>query len=441
MSPSGVRDAGTRPRGAVESANRRLAVTTDSLDPSTTVCTPTGGRRVFGVERRLARRILRAIGGPPIALVLWNGEEIVESAARPVARILLRDRVTFWKVLLDPNLQFGDAYRDGRLEVEGDLIALLETVHRARAAAGRSGSLVPTAMLRWLHRARANTLAGARENIHRHYDIGDDFYRLWLGKELVYSGAYFTEPVMTLDDAQHAKLEYVCRKLWLTPGESVVEIGGGWGALALLMARDYGVTVKSYNISKQQIAFARQRARAEGLDSRVEFVEDDYRNITGQFDALVSLGMLEHVGKAHYREFGRVADRCLGASGRGLIQSIGQDQRSKTNSWIERRIFPGAYPPTLREMTDIFEPPGFSILDVENLRLHYAATLRHWLDRFEASAEQVAAIFDRRFVRAWRLYLAGSCAAFLAGGLQLFQVVFARPGLSTIPWTRSRLYW
>jgi cyclopropane-fatty-acyl-phospholipid synthase len=384
--------------------------------------------------------MLRAIGSPPVALVLWNGEEIVESAARPMARILLSDRATFWRVLLDPNLEFGDAYSDGRLEVEGDLVALLEMVYRGRAAAGREGGFIPSALLRWLHRARANTISGARENIHRHYDIGDDFYRLWLDREMVYSGAYFAEPGMTLDEAQRAKLDYVCRKLWLRPGETVVEIGGGWGALALLMARDYGVTVKSFNISRPQLAFARRRAKAEGLGLRVEFIEDDYRNISGQFDALASLGMLEHVGAAHYREFGRVADRCLGRAGRGLIQSIGQDQQSETNDWIERRIFPGAYPPTLRQMTDIFEPCGFSILDVENLRLHYARTLRHWLDRFEAADEQVARMFDRRFVRTWRLYLAGSCASFSAGGLQLFQVVFARPGLNAIPWTRSRLY-
>ena len=397
-------------------------------------------RRVSGLERWLAKRMLRAMGNPPLRLVLWNGEQIAASDAPPVARVLLHDRATFWKVLLDPDLQFGDAYADGRLEVEGDLVALLETINRCRAAAGRSGSLVPSWLLGRLHRARPNTRSAARANIHHHYDLGEKFYRLWLDEEMVYSGAYFINPAMTLEEAQRAKLDYVCRKLWLRPGEKVVEIGGGWGALALWMARDYGVTVRSINISRPQITYARRRAKAEGLDYRVEFIEDDYRNLAGRFDALVSLGMLEHVGAAHYREFGRVADRCLGPAGRGLIQSIGQDWPDETSSWIERRIFPGAYPPTLREMTDIFEPPGFSILDVENLRLHYAQTLRHWLRRFEASADRVAAMFDPRFVRTWRLYLAGSCAAFTAGGLQLFQVLFARPGLNAVPWTRTGLY-
>ena len=175
--------------------------------------------RVFGIERRLAHRMLagdRQSAGPA-----WCCGTAKRSPRPPPRRwpaFCFHDRATFWKVLLDPNLQFGDAYSDGRLEVEGDLVALLETVYRSRAAAGRSGSLVPSALLRRLHRARANTLSGARENIHRHYDIGDDFYRLWLDDEMVYSGAYFADPAMTLDEAQRAKLDYVCRKLWLQAG-------------------------------------------------------------------------------------------------------------------------------------------------------------------------------------------------------------------------------
>jgi len=413
----------------------------------------TAGGRVWGIERRLASRMLRVIGSPPVRLVLWNGEEIGEGDASPVARVLFRDRAAFWKVLLNPNLQFGDAYSDGRIEVEGDLVQFLETIHRSQAGMWQSsnrswgdsctaalGGLMPAALLRWLHRARANSLVGARENIHHHYDLGDDFYKLWLDDEMVYSGAYFPTPAMTLEAAQRAKLDYVARKLWLKPGETVVEVGGGWGGLALLLARAYRVRVKSFNISKRQVLYARRRAKAEGLEPLVEFIEDDYRNIQGRFDALVSLGMLEHVGTAHYRDFGRMIDRCLSPTGRGLIQVIGQDWPDETNPWIERRIFPGTYPPTLREMMDIFEPPRLSILDVENLRLHYAETLRHWLKRFEASAGAVAAMFDQRFVRMWRLYLAGSCAAFAAGALQLFQVVFSRPGVNDIPRSRARLY-
>ncbi|MBI2291063.1 MAG: class I SAM-dependent methyltransferase, partial [Betaproteobacteria bacterium] len=168
--------------------------------------------------------------------------------------------------------------------------------------------------------------------------------------------------------------------------------------------------------------------------------EDDYRNISGRYDAFVSVGMLEHVGREHYGELGRVIDRCLPRNGRGILHSIGQDQPALLNAWIEKRIFPGAYPPTLREMLAILEPQELSVLDVENLRLHYALTLEHWLRRFEDARERVSEMYDERFVRTWRLYLAGSLAAFNTGNLQLFQVLFARAGSNDMPWTRAHLY-
>ena len=235
-------------------------------------------------------------------------------------------------------------------------------------------------------------------------------------------------------------MDYVCRKVRLKPGERVVETGCGWGALARHMTRRYGVSVTAYNISREQVAEANRRAKAEGLEGQVIYVEDDYRNIRGEFDVFVSVGMLEHVGKAHYGKLGRAIDRSLTETGRGLIHSIGQNEPYPMNAWTERRIFPGAYPPTVREMMDVLEPPGFSILDVENLRLHCALTLRHWLARFEQHADEVHEMFHETFVRAWRLYLSPSVANFSTGALQLFQVVFARPQRNEIPWTRKRLY-
>jgi cyclopropane-fatty-acyl-phospholipid synthase len=200
------------------------------------------------------------------------------------------------------------------------------------------------------------------------------------------------------------------------------------------------VRVWAFNISREQIVYARERAQAMDLAGRVEFVEDDYRNISGRCDAFVSVGMLEHVGPSHYGELGDLIDRCLAANGRGLLHSIGQNQPTPFNAWIEKRIFPGAYPPTLREMVEILEPHAFSVLDVENLRLHYALTLEHWLRRFEDARGMVGAMYDESFVRAWRLYLAGSLAAFNTGELQLFQVLFARGASNEVPWTRVHLY-
>jgi cyclopropane-fatty-acyl-phospholipid synthase len=206
------------------------------------------------------------------------------------------------------------------------------------------------------------------------------------------------------------------------------------------MAKHYGVKVKAYNISKEQVAYARQCAEEQGLSDRVEYVLDDYRNINGEFDVFVSVGMLEHVGKLDYPVLGEVIDRCLRPEGRGLIHAIGRIRPGPMNAWIERRIFPGAYPPSLKEMMDIFEPRRLSVLDVENLRLHYAKTLEFWLYRFEKHTDEIRAMMDEEFVKAWRLYLAGSIAAFNAGELQLYQVVFARDINNNLPWSRAHLY-
>jgi cyclopropane-fatty-acyl-phospholipid synthase len=220
----------------------------------------------------------------------------------------------------------------------------------------------------------------------------------------------------------------------------VVEAGSGWGGFARHMAKYYGVRVTSYNISHQQIVHAREKAKAEGLNGKVEYIEDDYRLIAGKYDVFVSIGMLEHVGRDHYGELGDVIDRCLLPGGRGLIHSIGRNKAELMNAWIEKRIFPGAYPPTLREMMDIFEEHEFSVLDVENLRLHYARTLSLWLDRLNLHAEKIVKSYDMAFLRAWRLYLAGSIAGFATGTLQLFQVVFTRGTNNDIPWSRAHLY-
>ena len=285
--------------------------------------------------------------------------------------------------------------------------------------------------------SNVNDVAASTQNVHRHYDLGNDFYRRWLDREMVYTCAYFRSPATSLEEAQVAKMELVCRKLRLSSGERVVEAGCGWGSLALHMARRYRAKVRAFNLSVEQISYARERARAEGLGNRVEFVLDDYRNVSGVYDAFVSVGMLEHVGKADYRSLGRVIDRSLSGEGRGLLHFIGRNQAEPLNPWIRKRIFPGAYAPTLREVFEgSLEAHDFSVLDVENLRLHYAATLEHWRRRYLAAARTVAATFDQRFARAWDLYLAGSQAAFATGSLQLFQVVFARGGSNRIPWTR-----
>jgi cyclopropane-fatty-acyl-phospholipid synthase len=396
-------------------------------------------RGVSVLERTLARRLLDSLGDPALQIVLWNGEAIATNPNPPVSRVHINEPGALYRLLLDAELFFGDDYSAGRIEVEGYFVEFLETVYRALDRAPRPGRLRRT-LHSWLRSPHRNTLRGSRDNIHHHYDLGNDFYKLWLDAEMQYTCAYFASASMSLEEAQIAKLDHVCRKLELKPGQTVVEAGFGWGSLARHMALRYGVKVRAYNISHQQVEFARDRARAEGFDHLVEYVEDDYRNISGEFDAFVSVGMLEHVGPDNYSTLGAVATRALKENGRGLIHTIGRNRPGYMNAWIERRIFPGAHPPSLSEMMQIFEPNGFSVLDVENIRLHYARTLANWLERFEANAESIAAQTSPAFVRAWRLYLAGSMAAFASGDLQLFQVVFAPGRSNDVPWTRWHMY-
>jgi cyclopropane-fatty-acyl-phospholipid synthase len=392
-----------------------------------------------GYERTLLRMLIRQMGNPPVEFVLWDDSTLSSGHEAPVARIHIREPGALRRLLLDAELYFGDDYTHNRIEVEGYFVEFLETVYRSMQTMPRPG-LARRLLQAWLRRPQRNTLEGSRDNIHHHYDLGNDFYRLWLDTEMQYTCAYFASAAMTIEEAQQAKMDHVCRKLELKPGQNVVEAGFGWGSLARHMAKHYGVKVRAYNISRQQVAFARARAKSEGFDHLVEYVEDDYRNMRGEYDAFVSVGMLEHVGMENYPTLGAVARNALKENGRGLIHSIGRNNPGKMSPWIERRIFPGAHPPCLSEMMQIFEPNGFSVLDVENLRLHYAKTLANWLERFEANAETIARETDPSFVRAWRLYLAGSLASFTAGDLQLFQVVFA-PGTSNdVPWTRWHMY-
>jgi len=394
-----------------------------------------GPGAVTQFDRWLVRSLMRAIGKPPIAVALWDDQAAYQSDASIVASITIRDRVTLLKLLASPNYQFGEGYSKGLIDVDGDLVRLCETVYQSLPQSGKFSE--------WWRRLRVrgkSSKSAARRNIHHHYDLGNEFYRRWLDEQLLYTCAYFTEPDISLEAAQIAKMDLVCRKLSLHQGQQVVDAGCGWGALALHMARKYGARVRAYNISHEQIAYARGWARREGLDDRVQFIEDDWRTITGEYDAFVSVGMLEHVGSENYRKLGEVIHRSLREHGLGLIHTIGRNVALPLDSWIERRIFPGACPPSLRQMMDIFEDQRYSVLDVENLRLHYAQTLRHWLDRFEEHVDLFRQMYSESFVRAWRLYLAGSVAAFTCGTLQLFQLVFAHPQNNHIPWTRRRLF-
>jgi len=396
--------------------------------------------RVTWLDRWLVRKMVDVVGNPPVRISLWDGTEVTPYCENPIAVMVYCDRGALLKTILDPELHWGDLYCTGRVVFEGDMAEFMQAIYLGISGKGKT-SLLRKVVL-WLgHRSIFNSYDKAKENIYHHYDIGNEFYKLWLDrKEMQYTCAYFPREDMTLEEAQVEKMHHICRKLELKTGDTVVEAGCGWGGLARFMAKHYGVHVTAYNISKEQVKYACQRAEEERLTSQIDYVLDDYRNIKGRFDVFVSVGMLEHVAKSDYKELGDVINRCLKPDGRGLVHAIGRVIAGPMNAWIERRIFPGACPPTLSEMMQIFEPNELAVNDVENIRLHYSRTLKMWAQRFEQHKDEITEMMDEEFVKAWSLYLYGSTAAFNVGELQLFQVVFNHAENNNIAWSRHHIY-
>jgi len=379
-----------------------------------------------GLERSLLERLLCDDELAAIEVELWNGEVINSSGGSSngssVVRLVIRKRSTLLKLLADPDLQFGDCYASGELDIRGDMVALMSRVYDSRIPLTSLRARIRGVIAR---RHRRISRRAAERNARHHYDAGNDFFALWLDPTMTYTCAYFADDQVFLEAAQRAKMDMVCRKLELRPQQRVVEAGCGWGSLAIHMAQVYGVSVDAYNVSAEQVCYARSRVDQEGLGDRVRIHQQDYRDIRGSFDAFVSLGLLEHVGLGSYADLGRVIRRSLLPEGRGLIQSIGRNQAMPTHPWISKRIFPHGYAPSVEQMSAVFEPNQLSVLDVANLRPHYAQTLEHWSAAFDQHWEQICGLVGEYAARRWRLYLAAANAGFRSDWLQLFQVVFA----------------
>jgi cyclopropane-fatty-acyl-phospholipid synthase len=274
---------------------------------------------------------------------------------------------------------------------------------------------------------QANPIGKAQQNVAHHYDLGNDFYKLFLDEGLQYSCAYFTNDDETLEQAQRNKLRLLAAKLNLSPGLKILDIGCGWGDLALYLARLADVEVVGVTLSKEQFELANARARKAGLDNRVRFELKDYRNVEDRFDRIVSVGMFEHVGVHHYGEFFGKINELMDDDGLALIHSIGHMSPPGTASpWLRKYIFPGAYSPALSEVFEVVEQNSLWVTDLEFLRLHYAKTLAHWAQRFEANRDKVEAMYDARFARMWEFYLISAEMMFRTGSQLVFHMQLAR---------------
>ncbi|RYB07136.1 SAM-dependent methyltransferase [Lichenibacterium ramalinae] len=364
-------------------------------------------------------------------------------AGRLDVRLRLRKAATVLKLATNPDLYFGEAYMDGDLVIEqGSLYDLMELLGSNIAALGQDPN---PKVGQWASKvvgalSARNDPRKARANVAHHYDLSGELYRSFLDSDMQYSCAYFRHPDDDIEAAQLAKRQHIAAKLLLAPGQHVLDIGCGWGGLALFIARTADVRVTGITLSQEQLAVARRRAKEEGLDHRVKFELVDYRLLQGQFDRIVSIGMFEHVGLPNYETYFGAIKRLLAPAGIAMVHSIGKMYGpAPTSTWILKYIFPGGYVPALSEVLPAVERQGLWLNDLEVLRLHYADTLRLWRERFEARWADLSRVYDERFRRMWEFYLVGSEISFRHFGFMVFQVQLAR-AVDAAPPTRDYLY-
>jgi cyclopropane-fatty-acyl-phospholipid synthase len=355
---------------------------------------------------------------------------VFSGAPGPVVTMRLTDRSLYRKLFFNPELAAGEAYMDGRMRFEdSSLRDFLTLFSLNRLSLGNQPlQRVLRRVSRGLKRfQQANPVGKAQQNVAHHYDLGNAFYKLFLDEGMQYSCAYFLDDSETLEQAQRNKLRLIAAKLNLKPGHRVLDIGSGWGELALYLAAMEEVEVIGVTLSKEQHELSNERARRAGLGNRVRFELQDYRNVKGRFDRIVSVGMFEHVGVHHYGEFFAKVNELMDDNGVMLLHSIGHMSPPGTASpWLRKYIFPGAYSPALSEVFTAVEQASLWVTDLEFLRLHYAKTLAHWCRRFEANRAAIASMYDERFCRMWEFYLISAEMMFRTGSQLVFHMQLAR---------------
>ncbi|MBV7274821.1 class I SAM-dependent methyltransferase [Clostridiaceae bacterium UIB06] len=390
----------------------------------------------MSIDKMFYKTLLESLFSDPFEVEFWDGEVEKYGEGESKFKIIFNEHISKADIIRDPSLAFGEGYMTKKIEIEGTIQGVIESLYNNKESflsnSGKYADLI---------KRMSNNIKNSKENIEHHYDIGNDFYKLWLDDTMTYSCGYFRSPEDSLTTAQRNKVEHILKKFALVKGQTLLDIGCGWGELIITAAKEYRVKTLGITLSSEQFAKVNERIKSEGLKDLVQVRLADYRELKNiKFDRIVSVGMVEHVGKKHLPEYFEAVNSLLNEKGVSMLHCITSLDEGGTNTWIDKYIFPGGYIPSVKELVYNMSNYKFYLNDLESLRRHYGKTLECWATNFENALPEIRKTKDETFIRMWRLYLNSCAASFNCGNIDLHQFLFVKGVNNELPWTREYMY-
>ncbi|RVU54197.1 SAM-dependent methyltransferase [Anaerosphaera multitolerans] len=372
----------------------------------------------------------------PIKIIFWDGDSIQFNGEEPKYVVTFNKSISEELLSEDPTLALAEAYMDGDIDIQGDIKDLIISLYSTKDSFIKVKSGILAGLV-----SKRNNKKDSIENAQYHYDIGNDFYSLWLDESMMYSCAYFKSDEDNLKVAQENKIDYILKKLWIKPGQKLLDIGCGWGELIIKAAKSYGAKSYGITLSEEQYKTINKKIKKENLENQVFVKLMDYRDLKNEtFDRVLSIGMLEHVGEGNLPDYFKKVYELLVDGGISLVHSITMPNDGANNIFLNKYIFPGGYVPGVKQIITEIAERGFNLLDVESLRRHYGKTLEMWYENFKSNLYTIRQTKDERFIRMWTLFLQGCAGSFYSGNIDLHQVLFSKGINDNIPWTREYIY-
>ncbi|MCB2338736.1 cyclopropane-fatty-acyl-phospholipid synthase family protein [Clostridium estertheticum] len=387
-------------------------------------------------DKLFYKTLLKSMFSDPFEIRFWDGDEEKYGEGESKFKIILNEPIPKGDIINNPSIALGEGYMTKKLEVVGSVQSVIESLYN-----NKESFLKKSAKYQHLIKKIKNSIKRSKDNIEFHYDIGNDFYKLWLDDTMSYSCGYFKNDTDSLYQAQINKINHILKKLNLKEGQTLLDIGCGWGELIITAAKQYKMKAIGITLSEEQFEKVNERIKAEGLEDLVEVKLEDYRELKNlKFDRIVSIGMLEHVGLDNLSEYFHVVNSLLNDKGLSLVHCITGINEGGTNTWIDKYIFPGGHVPAIKTIISDIAEQEFELIDIESLRRHYGKTLEHWAENFENALPIISKSKDETFIRMWRLYLNSCAASFNCGNINLHQILFAKGVNNDLPLTREYLY-